>query len=366
MDMRAALATTPAEPFSFASFSLEAPRPDELRVRIVATGICHTDIAVKNQDVLLPLPMVLGHEGAGVVEAVGSAVSHIKVGDHVVLSGDSCGTCRKCQHGQTSYFDEFVERNLTGFRTAGTSPCAQGADTVRGRFCGQSSFATHSIVSARSAIKIVRDYPLELMGPLGCGLTTGVGTVLNALRPPAGSSIAVFGAGTVGLSAVMGAVLAGCAKIIVVDPVASRREMALSLGATHALDVAETGVDEEIIGLTAGGADFSVECSGVPAAVNVAIKCLARPGWCAQVGAPPGGTIHPLDMDHLGFGRGIRGVVMGDANPQTFVPYLAELHASGRLPYERFVKFYDFEDINTAVADSERGDVIKPILRISS
>lgn len=363
MQIHAALATTPDQPFSIQSFDLDAPRPDEVLVRMVATGICHTDIAVKQQDVKLPLPMILGHEGAGVVEAIGSAITHLNIGDHVVLSGDSCGTCRRCQHGQPSYCDEFVERNLTGCRVDGTSPIHDHGSLVSGRFCGQSSFATHAISTGRSAIKVHSGYPLELMGPLGCGLTTGVGTVMNALRPPAGSSIVIFGTGTVGLAAIMGAVLSGCSTIIAVDPVESRRAMAIETGATHALDALDGGLAEELLGLTGGGADFSVECSGVPAAVEQAVKCLGRPGWCAQVGATPAATIHPLDMDHLGFGRGIKGVVMGDANPQSFVPYLSDLHAQGKLPYDRFVKFYDFEDINQAVDDSKRGEVIKPILR---
>ena len=157
----------------------------------------------------------------------------------------------------------------------------------------------------------------------------------------------------------------GCEAIIVVDRGDSRRDMATSLGATLCLDSEAGDVAKEILSIVPGGVDFSVECSGVAAAVAAAIKCLGRPGWCAQVGATPAQTIHPLDMDHLGFGRGIKGVVMGDANPQTFVPYLANLHAQGRLPYDRFVKYYDFADINTAIADSKNGDVIKPILRIS-
>ena len=363
MQIQAAIAVSPDKPFEIKQFDLAEPRPDEVRVRMVATGICHTDIAVKNQDVLLPLPMILGHEGAGVVEAVGSQVRHLNPGDHVVLSGDSCGICSRCQRGQPSYCDEFIERNLTGFRVDGTTPCSSGHDPVRGRFCGQSSFATHSVVSARSAVKINPAYPLELMGPLGCGLTTGVGTVVNALQPRPGSSIAIFGLGTVGLAAVMGSVLSGCSTILAIDPVESRRQMAKEVGASHLLDPSAGDVAEEIIAITGTGADYSVECSGVPSAVNAAVRCLARPGWCAQVGATPAQTIHPLDMDHLGFGRGIKGVVMGDANTQTFVPYLADLHAQQRLPYDRFTRVYDFADINQAVADSQQGSVIKPVLR---
>jgi aryl-alcohol dehydrogenase len=365
MKATAAVALHPDEPFTFADIELQDLRDDEVRVRIVASGICHTDVAVKEQSVKLPLPMVLGHEGSGIVEEVGSAISHLAVGDHVVLSGDSCGVCRRCHAGLPSYCDEFVERNLTGYRTDGSSPLCSHGEPLRGRFCGQSSFATQSIAPGRSAIRIPKDLPLELMGPLGCGLTTGVGTVMNALRPTAGSSIVVFGVGTVGLSAVMGARLSGAQTIIAVDVHEARLDMAREVGATACINAAKDDVVPAIVGMTSGGADFSVECSGNPGAVEQAVACLGRPGWCAQVGAPPGGTKVPMDMDHLGFGRGIRGVVLGEANPQSFVPYLAELYRDGRLPFDRFVQFYDFADINKAVHDSSvTGEVIKPILRI--
>lgn len=361
----AAVAAAPDGPFEFQEVEVLPPRADEVRVRIVAAGICHTDVAVKEQSVQLPLPMVLGHEGAGVVEAVGSAVRHLRVGDPVVLAGDSCGECRRCHAGSPFYCDEFVERNLTGFRVDGTSPLSHRGDALRGRFVGQSSFATQAVATARSAIKVPADLPLELLGPLGCGLTTGVGTVVNALKPPAGSSIAVFGAGTVGLAAVMGARLAGCARIICVDVRPARLAMAEAVGATDVVNAAEEDAAEAILGRVPGGVDFSAECSGVAEAVAAAIRCLGRPGWCAQVGATPAGTEVPLDMDHVGFGRGIRGVVMGDANTQTFVPYLAALFRDGRLPFDRFVRFYDFDAIDQAVHDSAvTGEVIKPVLRM--
>ena len=365
MKTTAAVALGPEQPFTFEEVELGDLRADEVRVRIVAAGICHTDVAVKEQSVNLPLPMVLGHEGSGIVEEVGSAVRHLSLGDHVVLSSDSCGVCRRCHAGLPSYCDEFVDRNLTGFRTDGSSPLSLRGEVLRGRFCGQSSFATQTICPGRSAIRIPSDLPLELMGPLGCGLTTGVGTVMNALKPAAGSSIAVFGVGTVGLSAVMGARLTGCETIIAIDLHQPRLDMARELGASACLHAVNDDVVSAILELTGGGADFSVECSGNPGAIEQAVACLGRPGWCAQVGAPPAETKVPMDMDHLGFGRGIRGVVLGEANPQSFVPYLAELYRDGRLPYERFVRFYDFADINQAVHDSAvTGEVIKPILRM--
>lgn len=364
MRARAALVRSAGGPFEFIDVELAQPRDDEILVRIVAAGICHTDIAVRNQDVTLPLPMVLGHEGAGVVVAVGARVRSLTPGDHVVLSGDACGRCRSCRHGLPSYCDEFIERNLTGWRIDGSSPMFLDGEPVRGRFVGQSSFASHAVVSEQSAIRIDKDLPLELMGPLGCGLTTGVGTVVNALKPSPGASMVVFGVGTVGLAAVMGARLLGVAPIIAIDTRESRLTMALSLGATHALQ-AGSDVVTQIRDITHGGADFSVECSGVPLAVRQAVDCLGRPGMAAQVGATPARTEVPIDMDHLGFGRGIKGVVMGDSAAQTFIPWLASLYAAGQLPFDRFVKFYDFDDIETAIYETAvTGEVIKPILRM--
>lgn len=366
---RAALVSVARGPFEFVDVELDAPRDDEVLVRIVASGICHTDVAVRNQDIAIPLPMVLGHEGSGIVQAVGRSVQHVAVGDHVVLSGDSCGHCGACHKGQPAYCDEFVARNLSGLRGDGSSPMHRLEATtrvpLRARFVGQSSFATHSLVPARSAVKVDADLPLALLGPLGCGLTTGFGTVMNALRPPAGSTIAVFGVGTVGLAAIMGARAVGCVRIVAVDVRPARLAMARDLGATYAIDASRDDPVRAIAKLVRGGVDFSVECSGVPAAVRQAVDCLARPGWCAQVGATPGGIEIAFSMDHIGLGRGIRGVVMGDAAAHTFVPYLAALHRDGRLPFDRFVTFYDFADIERAVHDSAvTGEVIKPILQM--
>ncbi len=359
MIIRAAIAISPDQPFQIKEFELEEPRKDEVLVKISASGICHTDIAVKEQSINLPLPMILGHEGSGVVEAIGENISELKIGDHVVLTSDSCGLCSRCEKKLPSYCDEFVERNLSGKRIDGTSPINS---VIGSRFVGQSSFASHSLVSARSAIKIGRSHPLRLMGPLGCGLMTGVGTVFHALEADSGDSIAIFGAGTVGLSSVMGSLIKGCYPIIIVDPMSYRREIALELGATHALSPETGNVVAQILDITGGGADFSIEASGNPSAVGLSLKCLARPGWSAQLGATPAQTFHPLDMDHLGFGRGIKGVVMGDAYAKEFIPFLASLHQEGKLPFEKFVKEYKFEDINTAVQESQQGSVIKPIL----
>lgn len=361
----AAVALSPEEPFAIREMELLPPRANEVQVKITATGVCHTDIAVKEQAFPLPLPMVLGHEGAGIVEAVGDGVTHVKPGDHVVLCGDSCGHCASCHRGMPFYCREFAERNLSGERMDGSTCLLCDGDPLRGRFVAQSSFATRVIGAARGVIRIADDLPLELMGPLGCGLTTGVGTVMNALKPHPGASIAIFGAGTVGLAAVMGAQLSGCTTIIVSDVRPARLAMAREIGATHVIDASQEDVVEAILSITDGGANYALESSGVPAVVPQSVNCLAPPGWCAQVGVTPGGTTVPLEMDQVIFGRGIRGVVMGEANVQSFVPFLAELYRQGKLPYDRFVRFYDLADIDKAVHDSAvTGEVIKPILRM--
>ena len=362
----AAVAVSPDKPFEFRELELAPPRANEVRVKIKATGICHTDVAVKEQHFALPLPMVLGHEGAGVVEEVGDAVTHVGVGDHVVLYGDSCGHCPSCSKGIMSYCDEFAERNLSGERVDGSTSLFDNGEPVRGRFVAQSSFATQSIAAARGVAKIPKELPLELMGPLGCGLTTGVGTVMNAIKPDPGASIAIFGVGTVGLSAIVGAKLAGCTKIIAVDIHPHRLEMAEEMGATHVINARESSVVEKIQKITGGGADYSVECTGVIEVVLQAIECLTPPGWCAQVGVTPSGAPAAINMDHIVFGRGIRGVIMGEARVGKFVPFLAELYENGQLPFDKFVKFYDFEEIDRAIHESAgTGEVIKPILRMS-
>ncbi len=216
--------------------TLDAPRAGEVGIRMVAAGVCHSDLSVLNGTVPMPLPMVLGHEGAGVVEAVGDAVADIAIGDHVVLSFNACGACRNCLRGMPSRCLGIFEANFACRRCDGSSALAHGAETINGHFFAQSSFATHAIARRANAVRIAADVPLALMGPLGCGIQTGAGAVLNNLRPGAGSSLAVFGCGAVGLAALMAARVAGCTGVVAIDPNPARRELALELGATRAID----------------------------------------------------------------------------------------------------------------------------------
>lgn len=358
----AAIANGPRDPFEIATCKLEAPRPGEVLVRIHACGICHTDLAVKLQHIPIPLPKVLGHEGAGVVEEVGPGATQFRPGDHVLMSFGSCGECGNCRDGALGYCDHFRAINLFGDR-AGGSALARNGKQLGGHFFAQSAFATHAIATVRNIVKVDHDLPLELLAPLGCGIQTGMGSVMNVLRPQAGTSIAVFGVGAVGLSAIIAAKIVGCSTIVAVDVVPERLRVARELGATHVVSGRGENPVGEIVDLTGGGANFSLDTTGAPPVVANSINCLRARGVSAQVAAPPRGTLYAAEASVV-VGRGItvRGIVEGDANPQLFIPRMVDFFRQGRLPLDKFVKTYPLEEINEAVDDLEHGRVVKPVL----
>jgi aryl-alcohol dehydrogenase len=350
-------------PFLIEDIQLEEPREDEVLVQIHGVGVCHTDLVVRDQYFPTPLPAVLGHEGSGIVEKVGANVTTVAPGDHVVLSFTSCGVCRNCRNGALGYCPDLFGRNFSGARPDGTSPCRDAHDgLLSGYFFAQSSFAEKAIASERNVVKIRDDVPLELMGPLGCGIQTGAGAVINSLRPAPGSSIAIFGAGSVGLSAVMAARIAGCAKIIAVDLDRGRLELARELGATHTIQPDEKSPVESIIDLTGDGVQYSLECTGLPTVVRQAVDCLRLTGVCGVIGVAPLGTEISLDMNGILFGRTVRGIIEGDSVPQNFIPQLVDLYAEGRFPFDRLIKTYPLDRIEDAVKASESGKVLKAVL----
>lgn len=361
---RAAVARLPHAPLEIEDVSLEAPRDDEVRVRLVATGICHTDLVARDQLYPVPQPIVLGHEGSGVVEEVGAKVRHVRPGDHVVLTYLACGDCASCKSGVFAYCKALFGLCFGGARADGSSAIQdRDGQPVHGHFFGQSSFATHAIASGRNAVKVRSDAPLELLGPLGCGVQTGVGAVLNALRPKAGQSLAIFGAGAVGLSAVMGARLAEAAPIIAVDVNSSRLEMARELGAHVVINAADVDGVAEIRAVTGGGADFTLEASGRLEVLRQAIDALGQRGTCGIVGSVPPGSQGSFDVaDLMVGGKSIRGIVQGDSMPDEFIPQMVDLFMSGRLPIDKLIRIYPFAAINEAIADAERGAVIKPVI----
>jgi len=358
--IRAAVLHALGERFALETLSIESPGAGEIRVKLVATGICHTDIKVSHGYAGVPLPVVLGHEGAGVVEAVGHAVEGLTAGDHVILTFPSCGRCGPCRERHPAYCDagQVLSFACTG-KGAPYSPAS-----IHGHFFGQSSFASHALAAARNAVKVDSHFDLEQLGPLGCGFQTGAGIVLNVLQPAPGRSLAVFGAGNVGLSTIMAARIAGLDPVIAVDANPQRLELAVALGATHKLAAAGR---EEMLGsinrITGGaGVNYAVDTTNDPDTVRTAFEALANRGTCVHSGG--GGKDLAFPGSHLLHGRTITGVIQGDSDPSVFIPQLLEYHRQGQFPFDRLLTFYALEDINTAVADMQAGKVVKPVLRM--
>ena len=361
---RAAVARAQQAPLTLEDIDVSAPRADEVLVRMVATGICHTDVVCLN-GFPVPMPIVLGHEGAGVVEAVGSGITDLAPGDHVLLSFNSCGACPNCKSHEPAYCHQFLGLNFGGMRLEdGSSPLSRLGEKVHGQFFGQSSFATLAIARAVNTVKVDKSLPLATLAPLGCGVQTGAGAVMNSLKVRAGRSLAVFGCGAVGLSAVMAAKVVGAGPIVVVEPNAARRALALELGATHAID--PKGQDDVVGALreaSGGGFDYAVDTSGIPAVMKTAVDVMLPNGMLGLIGIPPPDAQMPMSiMDLYMRGLGVKCIVEGDADPQDFIPKLVELYKAGKLPIDRLIKQFPFERINEAFVAATDGSVIKPVV----
>jgi aryl-alcohol dehydrogenase len=338
----------------------EEPRPGEMRIRLVATGICHTDLH-EHPGRHSPQPIVLGHEGAGVVDKLGEGVSGFEVGDHVILSGSSCGHCPSCLAGRPTYCDLAMPLCFGGKRMDGSTALCSSDGAVHSHFFGQSSFATHSIVPVRTAVKMDKSLPLEKLGPLGCGVVTGAGGVIEALKVGFGDTLAIFGTGGVGLSAVMAAKLVGARRIVAVDLSPQRLDLAREFGATDCFLGGEDDLAAKIRGVTGRGMDYTFNTTNAPAVHALALEVLAMNGTAGFVAAPLGPFNAPM-FPMLAGGKQLRGILGGDANPQTFLPLLAEYWQQGRLPFDRLLTFYPFAEIERAFADAHSGKSIKPVL----
>ncbi|MDF0497233.1 NAD(P)-dependent alcohol dehydrogenase [Bradyrhizobium yuanmingense] len=365
MKIRAAVARETGAPLKLETIELEPPRPDEILVKVKATGVCHTDLVVRDGMLPTPLPVVLGHEGAGVVEAVGDAITKVQPGDHVVMTFNSCGRCPSCKDHAASYCHEFFPRNFFATRADGSSALSADGARINGNFFGQSSFATHALCHEVNVVKVTSEVPLELLGPLACGVQTGAGAVMNALKVTAGQSFVVFGSGSVGLSALMAAKVIGASTIIAVDINPARLEIARSLGATHVIDPRQTNPVEAIMQITGSGLNFALDTTGQPAVIRNAVESLGPRGTCGILGASgPDAEIVLNETHFMSGGRRLIGIVEGDSDPAFFIPELIDLYRSGRFPFDKLVEFYTLDEINSAIFDSESGAVIKPIVRM--
>lgn len=365
MQITAAVARGAGEPLTIEQLELDDLRHNEVRVRLVASGICHTDALVRDGVYPTPLPAVLGHEGSGIVEAIGDSVSSVAPGDHVVLAAAYCGHCKRCRSGQMAYCENLFAADFGGRRLDGTTALSTAdGEVVSSHFFGQSSFATYANVVEESVVKVDTDVPLEHLGPLGCGFNTGAGTVLNELQPEIGSTLVVFGVGAVGSAAVMAARIAECSIVVAIDIHDDRLSLAKELGATHTVNSKTEDVAARLDEITGGaGVDYVVDTTGRPELLRIAAESLGVRGTVALVAAAAPGTEATFEIGaSLVKGWTFKTVIQGSSVPQVFIPRLIQLWRDGRFPFDKLVKNYSLADINQGFEDSKTGKTTKPVV----
>ena len=364
MQVTAAVARQPYQPLSIEQLDLDDLRPGEVLVRMVASGVCHTDAIVRDQVYPTPLPAVLGHEGAGIVERVGSQVTSVQPGDHVLLAAAYCGNCDRCRAGQMAYCENLFAADFGGRRSDGSTALSKDGEVISSHFFGQSSFATYANVVQESVICIDADVPLEIVAPLGCGIQTGAGTVLNELKPALNSTLVVLGTGAVGFGAIMAGRVAGCSRVIAVDIHPSRLDLALEVGATHTINTKDVDLTAEIMRLTEGrGADSIIDTTARPELLRQAADALGLRGTLVLVGAASPGTEVSFEIGlSLVKGWTFKTVIQGSSVPQVFIPKLIALWREGRFPMDKIMRNYRLADINRGFEDSASGETIKPVV----
>jgi S-(hydroxymethyl)glutathione dehydrogenase/alcohol dehydrogenase len=364
--VRAAVLRAVNEPLSVEEVELADPGSGEVVVRLHASGVCHSDWNVVSGATPNPFPVVLGHEGAGVVEAVGEGVAAVAEGDHVVLSWlPACGRCFFCAQGRPALCEHAMEGMFEGTLPNGALRLSQDGDALY-HYSFLSTFAERCIVPEECCVPIRADAPLDVAALVGCAVMTGVGAAINRARVEPGSAVAVFGAGGVGLSVVLGARLAGAATVVAVDPVALKRDLAFDLGATHAVDPAGEDAVAALRELTDGrGVDYAFDAAGAPGVVAQAYDGVRRGGMLVCIGIPPVGAEAKLPGPSLPRDEKIvTGSFYGSCRPHVDMPLLLDLFMDGRLPLDKLVtRTYSLEEINDAFAAMNAGEVARAVIR---
>jgi aryl-alcohol dehydrogenase len=356
----AAVTSTYGTGFALTEIDVPTPGPFDVRVRIRAVGICHTDVAVAGGHRNVPTPIVLGHEGAGVVEAIGTAVTAVTPGDHVALSFASCGKCIACTTGHPSLCSSSLSLNFGGNPPLGTpSLRLPDGSALHGSFFGQSSFATYALVRENAVVKIPDDFPFELAAPLGCSVQTGAGAVWRNISINPGDTVVVNGVGAVGLSAVMAAAASGAKHIIAVDVTPSRLDVALGVGATDTIDGRSKNLCDAVRQIAPHGADAVIDTTAVPSVVEQSLEALRFGGTLALVASGRGDD--SIRLSRL-VGKRVVGVLEGDSVPSQSIPQLIAMQQAGRFPLEKLITAYPFESISQAIDEMTSGAAIKPVL----
>jgi Zn-dependent alcohol dehydrogenase len=364
MKMKAAVLYGANEPLRVEDVTLDDPQDHEVMVRLVATGICHSDLLLMKGEVPTQYPVVAGHEGAGVVEKVGRGVDSVQPGDHVVLPAIfSCGKCRPCIQGQPTLCLETLPAHLMGGLPGGGKRLHNDKGDIN-VFYSQGSFAEHVVVHESSAIKVRSDAPPEVVCLFSCRITTGVGAVSRRAGVRPGESVVIFGCGAVGLGAVMGARLCGAGQIIVVDMVEERLEMARQLGARYTINASRENPQQRVFEITGGGADYALECIGNVKVMMQAFSCMHSTGTLVIVGAPPAADMVSFYPFELLFGKTVKGTFLGNVWPKIDIPRLVGLFMDGQLPIDRLVATnYRLEQINEAVTAVDKAAVMRAVIR---
>lgn len=364
MQIQAAILHQPNTPFSIETVSLDAPKPGEVLVKIAACGVCHSDYHLLTGTTKHPMPCVCGHEGAGVVEAVGAGVTRVKVGDHVALSWTpDCGECFYCRRGQPNLCETYTDPIWAGTMLDGTTRIHLESDPVYA-YCGLGTFAEYICVPQQSCVPIRRDVPLKIAALVGCAVATGVGAAMYTAGVRPGESVVVFGCGGVGLNILQGAALCGAEKIIAVDVNETKMQMARQFGATHTL-LSDAQIVEQVRDLTGGrGADHSFEAVGIPALQETAFAA-----------ARPGGTVVLAGLSAMGSAtnlpgsiitrteKTIRGSYYGTVNPQRDFPMFLDLFMAGKLKLNELIsQEYTLSEINAAFDRMLTGEVARGII----
>ncbi len=364
MKITAAVVFEKNGPFNIEQVDLDDPRPDELLVEVIASGMCATDLHGRDGYNPTRFPKIFGHEGAGIVRAVGAGVTNFTTGDHVVMAYPWCGECPNCRSQRQSYCLDANKLKHGGTRADGTTLHSQNGKPVYSAFFQQSSFGNYAIANERFAVKVRSDVPLDQVCALACGGQTGAGAVLNVLKPKPGDGIVIFGVGAVGLSALMAAKIAGCDPIVAVDVHKKRLKLATTLGATHEFNHDGRAEVASDIAKAVGALRYSIETTANPFVLREAVEVLMPAGTCVLLGSARKGTEVSFEMPFLQNGRSMRGVIQGDSVPKEFLPVLADHIMAGRFPVERLIAFYPLADINRAASESAAGKTIKPVLRM--
>ncbi|WEV40019.1 NAD(P)-dependent alcohol dehydrogenase [Lactobacillus sp. ESL0681] len=366
MQIKAAVLNGAHQKLVVTNVELDDPKENEVMVKVVASGVCHSDTGPINTERPGLYPTILGHEGAGIVEKVGPNVTDFEVGDHVVVAFASCGKCKFCRAGLPGSCLNWGKLNSGPMYDGTYRLHTEDGQNIAATF-GQSSLANHLVTNVRNLVKVDKKFDLRYLSPMGCGYMTGAGTVLHSLKPEINSTIAIIGVGGVGMAALMAAKLLHCQHIIAVDIKSHRLDLAKELGATEVIDANSEDVQAKYREITNGmGLDYAIDTSGDTPAIEMALHSLAIKGTLVTLAAANDAISVRPAADLMGPSHTITGIIEGDSVPQVFIPEMIQLFERNEFPIDKLCKFYTLDQVNEAFADSASGKTIKPIIIMDS